>query len=90
MEKIIKTSQGDITVRGLKHREIKAIRNSGYDLANIPKEKSEEFVDAVLGLIFPDALFLEELYEHEYLNLINEVMKLTYPSEEQIKNSDSQ
>lgn len=88
--KEVETSQGSVTLRGLKRGEVKKLRAAGYNVGGVvPLEKLEEHTEAVLAEILPEAFItqLDELGEDEVLRLHRDVLALTYPSEEQSKNS---
>lgn len=88
--KEFETSQGNVTLRGLKRREIKVLKGQGINFGGIiPIEKLEESTEAALKLVLPEAFMdnFDELEEAEILAMHREVMRLTYPTEEQGKNS---
>jgi hypothetical protein len=89
--KDMETSQGQVTLRGLKRREIKELKGKGIDFGGLTAiDKLEEASEAVLGLVLPES-FLEkfdDLEEAEIWRMWREVRALTYPSEEQARNLD--
>jgi hypothetical protein len=81
---------GTVHVRGLKRGEIKALRKEGINFgAAIPLEKIEEYTDAALKIILPPDLYeqLDEFLEADLLRIHREMIRLTYPTDEQEKNS---
>jgi len=84
------TSQGSVTLRGLKRGEIKKLRAAGINVGgNIPLEKLEDHTAAVLAAILPENFMerFDELEESEILKMHRELLAMTYPTEEQAKNS---
>lgn len=85
------TSQGSVTLRGLKRREIKILKAQGINFGGpIPIEKLETNTQSALALILPEEFMknFDELEEAEILAMHREVLRLTYPAEEQAKNSE--
>ena len=88
--KEVQTDEGTITVRGLKRGEIKALKAQGINFgAGIPVEKIEESTAAALKIILSpeDYERLDEFFEADLLKIHRTMIELTYPSEEQAKNS---
>jgi hypothetical protein len=88
--KEFETSQGTVTLRGLKRGEIKRLRAAGINVGgNIPLEKLEDHTAALLAAILPESFMekFDELEESEILKMHREVLAMTYPKEEQTKNS---
>jgi hypothetical protein len=89
--KDMETSQGQVTLRGLKRREIKELKARGIDFGGITAiEKLEEASEAVLRLVLPESFIekFDDLEEAEIWRMWREVRALTYPSEEQATNLD--
>ena len=89
--KEFETSQGMVTLRGLKRGEIKRLRAAKFNVGgNIPLENLEDHTAAVLGVILPEAFMekFDELEEAEILRMHRDVLAMTYPTEEQAKNSE--
>lgn len=88
--KEFETSQGTVILRGLKRKEVKALRAAGQNVGNaIPVAELEDHTQAVLAVVLPEAFMqekFEELMEMEILMMHREVINLTYPSPEQAKN----
>lgn len=77
-----------LKARGLKRKEIRQLRENGYNLTKIDPTKGDEIVDAVLETVFIDKKEQAELDELEYsecLKIFTEILKLTFGSEEQEK-----
>lgn len=88
--KEFETSQGTVTLRGLKRGEIKKLRSAGINVGgNIPLENLEDHTAAVLAVILPESFMekFDDLEESEILQMHREVLRLTYPAEDQSKNS---
>ena len=88
--KEFETSQGTVTLRGLKRGEIKKLRAAKCNVGgNIPLENLEDHTAAVLAVILPDDFMqkLDDLEESEILRMHREVLAMTYPTEDQSKNS---
>jgi hypothetical protein len=88
--KEFETSQGMVTLRGLKRGEIKKLRAAKYNVGGIiPLENLEDHTAAVLAVILPETFMekLDELEEREILTMHREVLAMTYPTEDQTKNS---
>ncbi len=86
---VFETSQGSVTLRGLKRGEIKRLRAAGYNFGGeVPYEKLEEHTEAVLRVVLPEEFMpkLDDLEEVEILKMHRKVIQLTYPTEEQEKN----
>jgi len=85
IERTIETTQGKVTVRGLKHKEVKAFAKEGVNLITFNLEDAANFIDLVekvLGLaVIKGQEKLEELFEAEYLELFRTVMELTFSVE---------
>ena len=80
----IRTSQGEITIRGLKHGELRYLEARGVDLSSSATFDNPEAVEEVLGVVLEEEArgLLDDLYEAEVLKLLENVLKLTFPSRE--------
>ena len=80
----IRTSQGDITIRGLKHGELRYLEARGVDFSSSATFDNPEAVEEVLGVVLKEEArrLLDDLYEAEVLELLENVLTLTFPSRE--------
>lgn len=79
-----------INVRGLKHKEVRQLRQAGYHMTNIPHEKISDFMDEVIkfGVEPKDHSLADDLFESDYHTLFKTIMGLTYPPEEEKKTTE--
>lgn len=82
-----------IAIRALKRKEIRGLKNVGYNYVGcVPTvETLEETVDRALGLVLSenDLEFLDECDNKESQRCWNELLKETYGSKDEEKNSSA-
>ena len=91
MREVKLTNGKTITVRGLRRSEIKRLSEYGIgymrcDILSLPKEKQDPAIDAVLATQFTDA-DLGDLENPDLMKVFNGIIKGTYSSEDEEKNS---
>ena len=80
----------DIVVRGLKRKEVKQLKNEyGINLSGLRLSQADEAADKVFELVLApeDIEYLDEQCNAESVRVFNEIMKATYGSGEEAKNS---
>jgi len=85
MKKKIKTSAGEIQIRGLLYREFKILQKEGL-LADDP-QKTFEATEKVLKMVLSENDYekIDSLPVQEVMSLFAEVMELSFPSENKKK-----
>jgi hypothetical protein len=81
--------ENQIKARALTRGEIKALRKEGINLASFDGARADEIIDRVLALVCTEQQ-IEELDKQENpvsLDLFEEICKLSFPSDREIKNS---
>lgn len=73
-------------VRGLKRKEVKALKRKGFNLAALDRANADDAMDLVFEIVFDEAVIreIDELDQAEALRLWEGVLKETYgaPGEE--------
>lgn len=77
-----------LTARALKRKELKALKEKGFNLAKMNQDNdTQEVVDAVLDIAFAENIAeLDELEYCECMELFKKVVALTFGTEVQEKN----
>jgi len=85
----VKLSNGKtVTVRGLRRSEIKSLSKYGIgymrcNIFDLPEDKREEAIDAVVDTQFKD----QDLENADLLKIFNQIIKESFSSEDEEKNS---
>ena len=88
MTREITTSTGTVfTVRALKRGEIRKLREQGVDVFNFDGGVALSNVDAVLDIVFPGSIDIDELPFPDATNVFRGIMAATLGTEEEVKNS---
>jgi hypothetical protein len=89
MEKVMELEGKKFRVRGLKRREVKQFKKDGIRFNQLEPDTADDVADKVfeqLGLCLDD---IDDLTNSNALTLFQEIMSLTFMTEEQRKNSSS-
>ena len=76
-------------IRGLKRKEVKALRKKGLAPLDVTPEKLDDVVDEALRLVLNKKEFesLDDLDNASVLKLWDALLRETYPAADEIKNS---
>lgn len=71
----MKLSNGkELNTRGLTWREVRSLKEKGFDLYKPPEERMDEFVEAVVKTVFPE-VELDNLLVGEVYQIFREIME---------------
>lgn len=89
MHKRIEIGGRTFEVRGLKRREVKALRAGGFRPGNVDAENADDYMDKVFELIGCDLSEVDDLEYAEAMEIFKQVMEMTFIGEGERKNSSS-
>lgn len=89
MKKTVVVDTQSFDIRGLTRREVKQLRADGIDLSGLRPGDAEEVMDRVFAMIGLDLEQVDGLVYGQVVDLFQDIMKLSFLSEDERKNSDS-
>lgn len=79
----------DIEIRGLKRKEVKALKKEGIHLTELSPRQAEDAMDRVFEMVFSEADLarIDEAPNKNVMNVWTGVLKETYGAPDEEKNS---
>jgi len=91
MSRKVKVGDNELSVRGLKRKEIKALKKKGYEIGKLKIEQVDDLIDEILPMIFnkKDVELIEDSPYKVSVQIWTAILKETYGSAGEEKNSSA-
>ncbi|RKY07147.1 MAG: hypothetical protein DRP56_06220 [Planctomycetota bacterium] len=75
-------------IRSLKRKEVKALKNEGFNLYNISADQLDDLIDRIFEIVLTEEEIgaAEDLDNRDAVKIFNQIFRETFGSEKQEKN----